>query len=131
MANRINRIYSIKYPFTHNNEDGRFIDVNDTLDQKIASEIAYVILTQKGTRLRRPDFGTNLIKYIFEDNMSDVWDDIKNEIITAVSSYVPNVSIVDVGVYNDEMDDNSMYLNVKYQVVKGNSVEYKELTTKI
>jgi hypothetical protein len=63
--------------------------------------------------------------------MSDVWDDIKNEIITAVSSYVPNVSIVDVGVYNDEMDDNSMYLNVKYQVVKGNSVEYKELTTKI
>ena len=131
MANRINRIYGIKYPFTNNNEDGRFIDVNKTLDQKVASEIAYVILTQKGTRLRRPDFGTNLIKYIFEDNMSGTWEDIKSEIVTAVGYYVPNVSITDVGVYNDEMDDNSMYLNVKYQVVKGNSVENQELTTKI
>ena len=127
----VRRIYGIKYPFTDNNDDGRFIDVNKTLDEKTASEIMHVILTNKRTRLRRPDFGTNLIKYVFEDNMSGTWDAVRDEIITSVSRYVPYARIVDVEVYTKADEDNSVYLSLKYQVTKGNTVENKELVTRL
>ena len=126
-----NRLYGIKFPFTDNNESGWFIDMDGSLTKKVESEIMHVILTQKRTRLRRPDFGTDLIKFIFEDNMSGSWESVRSEIISSVSKYVPNVTITDVAVYTDENDDNSLYLDLKYNVSIGNKVESGRILTRL
>lgn len=127
----VNRIYGIKFPFTDNNEDGYFIDIDTTLDDKVASDIIHVILTPKRTRIRRPDFGTDLIKYIFGEADEITFDDVKNEAVNAVSKYVQNTQLKDVTVYRDEDDDHRIYVILKYSVIKGNKIENKEIGVRI
>ena len=77
----VKQYYGIKYPFTINNDSGLFIDLNETKDDDILSQILHVIMTRKNTRIKMPDFGTDLIKYIFELNDESTWSNIKSEII--------------------------------------------------
>lgn len=121
MANKVKQYYGIKFPFTDNNYDGHFIDLNNTYEDKIASEIAHVILTRKGTRLRMPEFGTDLIRYVFGMNDKLEWDNVEAEIRKAVSTYVPAAKINEVKVVQSEKEDNKVYIDIDYTVTKGNS----------
>ena len=112
--------YGIKFPFTISKQDGFFVDLNSDLKDKVASEIAHVILTQKGTRLKMPDFGTDLIKYIFEPSDTLEWNTVESEIRRAVGQYVSNATIQSVEVKRDESEDHSIYLDIMYAIKKGN-----------
>ena len=57
--------YGIKYPFTSDNDEGMFIDLNKTYAESIKSQVLHLIFTPKGQKLRDPNFGTDLVKYIF------------------------------------------------------------------
>ena len=135
MANKVKQFYDIKYPFTANNTDGYFIDLSNSLDDKVASEIAHVILTRKGTRIRQPEFGTDLITYIFEPNDEVTWEKVQGEIKSAVEKYVPNAVINDVeilsSVDSEEIDENEIYLDIRYGVVKGATVENNRMAIKL
>lgn len=136
MANKTKQYYDVKYPFTIENLDGHFIDLNDTLEGKVASEIAHVILTRKGTRIRKPDFGTDLIKFIFEPNDEITWNGVLSEIKSAVQKFVPNATINDVEIIrtsdNDDIDnDNRIYIDVRYGVVKGKTIENNRMAIKL
>lgn len=115
--------YGIKFPFTNNNENGVFIDLNTNIDEKIGSEIAHLILTPKGTRLKMPDFGTNLIRFIFNHNDNISWGDVESEIKEAVTTYISNASINEVKIIEDESNDNALILSVNFSVIKGASNE--------
>ena len=113
MSNR-RQFFNIKFPFVCDNEDALFIDLNNSINEKVNSEIAHVILTPKGSRLRMPEFGTDLIKYIFEPSDSISWEGVENEIKNSVKNYVKNVEITKVDVLQNEGDDNSVYIDVNY-----------------
>lgn len=130
MANT-KRYYGIKFPFTDNNENGLFIDLNESYADKIASEILHVLLTPVKTRIHMPDFGTNLSKYIFELNDELSWDDVKNEAVSSVNKYVSNVSLTDIQIYKNEENEHNVFLYLKYSVKKGNTVENNELGVKL
>ena len=123
MANKVKQYYGIKFPFTDNNYDGHFIDLNNKFEDKIASEIAHVILTRKGTRLRMPEFGTDLIRYVFGMNDKLEWDNVDTEIKKTVSTYVPAAKITEINVVRSEKDDRKVYVDVNYTVTKGASEE--------
>lgn len=132
MASKIKQYFGIKFPFTSNNEDGLFIDLNTTLKDKVASQIAHLLLTQKGTRLKKPDFGTKLINFIFEQNDSLTWSNVENEIKDCVSKYIPNVNINEVSVIQDtKTDDNDILIDVKYNVKNGNKTESHRMAIKL
>ena len=125
------QMYGIKYPFTIQNLNNIFMDLNTNPDDKLLSEILHVILTPKGQRIRMPNFGTNLIKYIFEPNDQSSWDNVKNEITNSVSTFVPNAKLVNIDVLQDEADDNRILLKIEYSVSKGNSVENNKVIVEI
>ena len=79
MINNRKQYYGIKFPFTSNNLDGFFLDLNEEVRDKVASELLHVILTPKRSRIRKPDFGTNLIKFVFNENDEMSWEEIKSE----------------------------------------------------
>ena len=120
--------YGIKFPFTISKQDGFFVDLNSDLKDKVASEIAHVILTQKGTRLKMPDFGTDLIKYIFEPSDTLEWNTVESEIRRAVGQYVSNATIQSV---EDESEDHSIYLDIMYAIKKGNKEENNRAVIKL
>ena len=131
MANKVKQHYGIKYPFTENGSEGYFIDLNNTLEDRVASEIAHVILTRKGTRIRHPEFGTDLIKFIFEPSDALTWENVSAEIKSSVQRYVTNVVIDNVDVIRSESDDSEIYVDIKYGIVKGNTIENNRMAIKL
>ncbi len=130
MKSKEKQYYGIKFPFTANNEDYLFVDLNEKVEDKIASEILHVILTPKRTRIRMPDFGTDLAKFVFEPNDDYTWQNIKTEVSESVSKYVSNASINDCQLVTGE-DNNSVYLDLRYTVKKGASEENRRLAVKL
>lgn len=127
----VGKYYGIKFPFTKDADSPYVVDLNKDEDDRAASEILHVILTPKGSKLRDPQFGTDLTKYIFDENTSMTWDSIKNEVITAVSKFVRNVEIKDVNVYRDEYDEHTVILTLNYNVKIGSTIYNKELGIKL
>ena len=127
----INKHYGIKFPFTIRNNDNVFLDLNNNLHEKVASEIAHVILTPKKTRLRMPDFGTDLIRYIFSPSDELSWGDIESEIRDAVNKYVPEGVLEKVEIFQSEDDDNTILLSVNFGVKKGNTIENNKMVIKL
>ena len=78
-----------------------------------------------------PDFGTDLIKYIFEPNDTLEWNTVESEIRRAVGQYVSNVSIQSVNVQRDENEDHAIYLDIRYTIQKGNKEENNRAVIKL
>ena len=125
------RYYGIKFPFTSNNNEELFIDLNKNRNEKISSQIAHILLTPKGSRIRMPEFGTDLIKSIFSPNDEVSWDDVKEEIIKSVKMYLPEVLITDINIIKDENNDNVIYIGVNYSVTIGDFIEDNKMYIKI
>ena len=123
--------YGIKYPFTTDNDDGTYIDLNKTYGEGIQSQVLHVIFTPKGQKLRDPDFGTDLIKYIFSQSDSSTFGSIKGEISSQIVKYVPEVEFRDISIYNSEGDDNSIVVMVEYGVKQGNKTEVTKVAVKL
>lgn len=125
------QFFGIKYPFQNELDGEYFVDLNTEYKEKIKSEILHVIFTPKGQRYRNPDFGTDLIKYIFEPNDEETWAKIKSEIRTQVSKYVPRVNFQDINVYRDTDNGEILYAEIKYTISKGGTEEMDNMTIRI
>ena len=123
--------YGIKYPFTSDNDDGHFLDLNETIADGIKSQVLHVIFTPKGQKLRDPEFGTDLIKYIFNQKDGSTFSDIKTEITTQVSKYVPSVEFKDIEIYNDENNESAIIVSIEYGVKIGNKTEITTVAIKL
>lgn len=123
----IKQYYGIKYPFSEESEDLTFFDMNETKQDGIKSMLLHIILTPKGQRLRRPNFGTDLIKYVFEPNDSSTWSLIKEEIRKQIALYLPEVSFEDIAIKHNLEEENSIYVEIDYSI-KQNGVNVKNKT---
>jgi len=114
--------YGIKYPFTSDGFQKFYVDTNANLKDKVRSQLMHVIFTPKLQRIRMPEFGTNLIKYIFEPNEDVAWEAVKNEVSDSVSRWVNNVKLKDISVMRNENDPSEIYVRIDYTVSEGNKV---------
>ena len=112
------QFYGIKYPFSEESERLTFFDLNETEEDGVKSMLLHIIFTPKGQRLRHPNFGTNLIRFLFESNDGETWESIKEEIRTQVSHYLPQVTFNDININqtSNEDGDNGIYVEVDYTV---------------
>ena len=123
--------YGIKYPFTSDNNDGTYLDLNKTYSDSIKSQVLHVIFTPKGQKLRDPEFGTNLIKFLFNPVDNNTLEDIKSEITSQITKYVPSVEFRDLSIYSEEENDNSVIIIVEYSVNIGNKQEITKVAIKL
>lgn len=59
------RYINIDFPFK-NSPKGFFLNLNDNDQRAIKADLMHLLLTRKGQRLYNPNFGTDLLRYIFE-----------------------------------------------------------------
>ena len=123
--------YGIKYPFTSDNDDGIFLDLNDTFADGVKSRVLHVIFTPKGQKLRDPEFGTDLIKFIFSQNDDTSFSSIKTEITEQIMKYVPEVEFKDIMIYEAENDEHSIIVSIEYGVKIGNKMEITTVSVKL
>ena len=123
--------YGIKYPFSSDNLEEIYLDTNNSLTDKVKSDVLHVLFTPKGQRLRNPDFGTNLIKFIFSPSDEITFEDLKKELYTDISKYVENVIFQDISINKEDNDDNSIIVIVHYGIKKGNKIENTSVGVKL
>lgn len=116
--------YGVKFPITVQSADNTLIDLNQTKEDEVYSELIHLIFTPKGQRLRDPNFGTRLIQFIFNPNDSETWGDILTEIKDTVSKYIPSCSIKDLTI-NESDNGVGLRVDMKYTVKQnGVNTEY-------
>jgi len=117
--------YNITYPFKDNNETRSFIQMNQVSKDSYSSNLLLLLLTQRNERYYEPDYGTNLLKYIFEPNDNLTASDVEEEMKNTVALYIPEVKITSVTFNwnNDEEGDpiteNQLNVNIKFTYEEG------------
>lgn len=121
--------YNITYPFKDNNETRSFIQTNQVSKDAYTSNLLLLLLTQKGERYYEADYGTNLIKHIFEPNDQITAGQVEDEIRETVTKYIPEVSITSVS-FNwltnedgNDISENQLNVNIKFTYEEGSLTE--------
>jgi phage baseplate assembly protein W len=113
MAN--GKYININYPFKDSNK-GFFLDLNDEDNQAVKADLLHIILTRKGQRLYKPDFGTDLLKFIFEPEDGMTLNAIKEEIKTVVKLYIPNLQLDEILVEESLESEYAAVFTLKYTI---------------
>ena len=112
----------IKYPFTSEGFQNFYLDANESVKDKVRSQLMHIVFTPKNQRIRNPQFGTDLIKFIFEPNESITWEAVKNEVSESVKRWATNINVNDIQIVKNENDESEIYVRLDYSVSEGNKV---------
>jgi phage baseplate assembly protein W len=123
--------FGIKYPFRTDDFQHFFIDANNDTKDKVRSQLMHIVFTPKGQRLRNPEFGTDLIKYIFEQNDGTTWEAVKTEVAESVNRWATNIKLNNIQVVKNENDDAEIYVRLDYSVVEGNKVTNDSIVVQV
>lgn len=123
--------YGINYPFTSDNDDEVYVDLNTSFKQSIESQVLHVVFTPKGQRLRDPEFGSDFIKYLFDQNDGMTQDAMKSSIKESIARYVPNVDFKDIDTIQDPQNEHSLIVTVTYTIKMGGYEEENKVSIKI
>lgn len=109
------RFINIEFPF-QDSKDGFFLNMNNVDSKAIRSDLMHLILTRKGERLYNPEFGTDLLRYIFEPNDSVTYSDIKLDIQTTVKKFIPNLNVDDIIIEPSDEYEYKANVRINYTI---------------
>jgi phage baseplate assembly protein W len=121
--------YNITFPFKDDNEIKTFVQMNQVTKDSYSSNLLLLLLTQIGERYYEPNYGTNLLKYIFEPDDQLTATQVEEEIRNTVSLYIPELKITSVTFNwenNEEghpISENQLNVNVKFVYTEGSLTE--------
>lgn len=110
---------NIAFPLKDDDSNGFLLKTNKLTIDAVKSDLKLLLLTSKGERWYYPEYGTNLIKYLFEPNddltLLDILDDIKN----TVNKFLPKINILNVELNDDPDNENARIVDIKFQFNDG------------
>jgi phage baseplate assembly protein W len=125
------QFFGVKYPFLDDNERHFYVAANETIADKVKSQLMHIVFTPKGQRIRNPEFGTDLIKFIFDQNDGTTWEAVKMEVSESVTRWSNNLSLRDISVVKSEEDESQIFVRLDYSVTEGNKVTNDSLVVEI
>lgn len=106
---------NIAFPFQTSN-NGFFVKLNSTDADAVKSDLMHLILTQRGERLYDPEFGTNLLKFIFEPQDGYTFGQIEEEINTVVSRFLPKLTINKINLVEASDNEHLVTIRIDYTI---------------
>jgi len=126
--------YNIKFPINDDPTTNNFFKMTRVTKDAFSSDLLLLLLTQVGERYYNPNYGTNLLKYIFEPSDDITPKEIEREIKQTVSKYIPELTISNVLFYDSITDtslgENEILMNIKFTYNEGVFSETGELELK-
>ena len=113
MAN--GRFININYPFKDSLK-GFFLDLTETDAKAIKADLLHLLLTRKGQRLYNPEFGTRLLEYIYEPYDELTFSEVREEIDTAVKTYLPQVNLDNLTVEPSPLSEYAVLVTIEYTI---------------
>lgn len=124
------QFYGIKFPITIKSEWNTALDLCESPDEKIVSDLMHLIFTPKGQKIRDPKFGTDLIQYIFNPNDDQTWGDVINSIRTSVKEHIPECNVNNIEVAMTE-DGLGLYARIIYTISLNGADNTYQIITKL
>ena len=112
--------FGIKYPFRNEGVQHFYLDANESISEKVKSQLIHIVFTPKGQRIRNPEFGTDLIKFIFSPSDDMTWEAVKAEVTESVTRWANNITLKNIEVVKNEEDEHEIYVRLDYSVTEGN-----------
>jgi len=113
MAN--GKFININYPFKDSLK-GFFLDLTETDAKAIKADLLHLLLTRKGQRLYNPEFGTRLLEYIYEPYDELTFSEVREEIDTAVKTYLPQVNLDNLTVEPSPLSEYAVLVTIEYTI---------------
>ena len=97
------------------NGDAVFVPTFTTRAQTRANLLNY-LLTNRGERVFKPNFGANLRALLFENIVDSEIEDLQSIIQTDISRFFPNIRVQEIQ-FNNQPDRNEINFTLTYQIV--------------
>jgi phage baseplate assembly protein W len=120
----------INFPFK-DSEKGFYLDMTTTDAEDVRASLMHLLLTNKGERFMLPEFGSDLLKYVFEPNDSRTISDLKLDINTTVSKFIPNIQINDILIENSDLSNELVTIKILYTASDGIYTQSDTLTINV
>ena len=85
--------------------------------QNIREAIQVILMTEQEERLRLPEFGGNLKRFLFEPNTVTTRHLIEDRITKALAAWEPRIQVQSVAVDPDPVDAQAAVATVAYKLV--------------
>lgn len=96
--------------------DGAGRIVLSEFEEDIREAIRIILLTAKGERVMRPDFGTGLHNFVFETMSVTNVGTIQAAIQNALIEWEPRIELLAVNVEPDQGEVGKLLINIDYEV---------------
>lgn len=103
----------LKFPLQVNKATGRAVMSN--AEQSVKESVYIILMTQKGERFARRDFGSRLLSYTFMDTSITRINMMAREIERTILEQEPRISNVDVDV-EPRLDKGCLIVKINYVV---------------
>lgn len=90
-------------------------------EQNIKESIYLIIMTKKGERVMRPDFGCDIHSFMFDTMDFNTLTRMEQGVREALIRWEPRIHDIEVEVRDDVKDNNAVQIDVKYRVRNTNS----------
>ena len=84
-------------------------------ERKIEEAIRTVVGTQRGERLMRPDFGSNLKSLVFAPNSKATANLARHYVVESLRAWEPRIEVEEVAVENDP-GNGRLLIDVRYRI---------------
>jgi hypothetical protein len=97
-------------------------------ERNVREAIEIVLRTEPLERLRLPDFGSGLGRFLFEPNTTTTRSQIQDRIVKALTRWEPRIVVDSVDVEADEADPEAAIATIAYRLVATQAQERVSLT---
>jgi phage baseplate assembly protein W len=92
-------------------------------EQNVRESIRIILLTGERERIRLPDFGGGLSRFLFEPNIATTHQVIRDRIERALSEWEPRIRLESVAVDADPDDEEAAIATITYRLVATRALE--------
>ena len=85
-------------------------------EQDIEQSIRMILLTPKGQRTMRPDFGCSVHELIFAPNNGTIAGLAAYYVEEALNMWEPRIQVTDVNAHPDSGDPSRLFIEIQYEV---------------
>ena len=101
----------VAFPFK---KDSVALPAPVTDDELVKQSLLQILLTARGERVMRPEFGCDLYSFVFENNDELLAQLLRAEISAAITRFEPRAALEDVAF---EREGSNLIVYVQYRVV--------------
>ena len=85
-------------------------------ERDIEESIRIILVTGKGERRMRPDFGCGINDLVFAPNNATTWGLIAHHVEEALGWWEPRIEVVDIDVRPDSTDTSRLLVSIRYRI---------------